>query len=70
MDQHVAPLGQHYPDSEPTSLCSYCVFSREAVNINFIVFGLTQQGFKTTIYHTPGYHANHYNTDMVGLFGV
>jgi hypothetical protein len=22
-DRHVAPLGTHYPDSKPTSLCSF-----------------------------------------------
>jgi len=30
--------GTHYPDSKPTSLCSYskrCMFSREAINTNF-----------------------------------
>ena len=34
----------HYPDSEPTSLCSFSLMlhvSREATNINLIVFGFT-----------------------------
>ena len=34
-------------------------------NTNFIVFGLTRPGFESTIYHTPGQHANHYTTDAV-----
>jgi hypothetical protein len=29
-----------------------------------IVFGLTRSGFKPTIYHTRGEHANHYITDV------
>jgi hypothetical protein len=38
------------------------VLSEEATNINFIVFGLTWQGFAPTIYHTRGEHTNHYTT--------
>jgi hypothetical protein len=43
MARHVALSTRiHYPDSEPTSLCSYSlVVSEEAPNTNFIVFGLT-----------------------------
>jgi hypothetical protein len=44
----------------------YCeVFSEEATNTNFIVFGLTQSGFEPTIYSTPGEHGNHFTTDAV-----
>jgi hypothetical protein len=36
----------HYPDSEPTNLCSFSLMSgsvlvEEAANTNLIVFGLT-----------------------------
>jgi hypothetical protein len=48
-----------HPYSEPTSLCSFSVIlwladmlSREAINSNFIVFGLTRSGFEPTIYST------------------
>ena len=34
-------------------------------NTNFIVFGLTWLGLKTTTYRTQGEHANHYTTDAV-----
>jgi hypothetical protein len=37
----------------------------EATNTNFIIFGLTRPGFEPIIYHNPGEHANHYNTDVV-----
>ena len=37
----------------------------EEVNVNSIVFGLTQPGFKTTLYHTKGKHPYHYTTDAV-----
>ena len=53
MGRHVAP---HYPYSEPTSLCSYRVLSREAANTNLIFFSLTQ----TWIYYTQGEQTNHY----------
>jgi hypothetical protein len=33
-------------------------------NTNFIVFGLTQPGFKPMIYHIQGEHASHY-TGMI-----
>ena len=52
LDKHAQT---HYPDSEPTSLCS---------NINFIVFDLTQMGLKPTIYLTQDEQANHYTTDV------
>jgi hypothetical protein len=38
------------------------MFSGEAINTNFIVFGLTRPGIKPTIYCTQGEHANHYTT--------
>jgi hypothetical protein len=41
------------------------MFSWEAANTNFIVIDLTWPGFKPTIYHTGGKHANHYNTDAI-----
>jgi hypothetical protein len=41
------------------------MLSGQAVNDNFIVFGLTRAGLKPTIYHTQGEHANHYATDAV-----
>ena len=58
----------HYPDSEPTNLCPFSLMlSGEALNTNFIVFGLTLSGFESTIYHTRGEHANQYTTDAVRL---
>ena len=43
------------------------MLSGEATNscTNFIVFGLTRSGLKSTIYNTRGEHANHYTTDGV-----
>ena len=41
------------------------MFSREATNINFLVFGLNRPGLEPTIYLTRGKHANHYATDVV-----
>jgi hypothetical protein len=41
------------------------VFSGEATNTNFIVFGLQLPGLESTIYHTQGEHANHHATDAV-----
>jgi hypothetical protein len=41
------------------------VFSKEATNTNFIVFGLTRPGLEPNIYHTRGENANHYTTDVV-----
>jgi hypothetical protein len=40
------------------------MLSREATNINFIVFGLTQSGFEPTIYRTRDEYANYYTTDV------
>jgi hypothetical protein len=39
------------------------VFSGEATNTNFIVFGLTRPGLEPMIYRTLGEHANHYTID-------
>ena len=64
------PTRTHYPDSEPTSFCSFslcCVFSKEATNTILIVFGLIQLGLEPTINRTRGKHANHYTTDAVPL---
>ena len=41
------------------------MFSGEAANANFIIFGLTRPGFEPTIYRTRGEHANHFTTDAV-----
>ena len=43
----------------------YYMLSGEAAKTNFIVFGLTRPGLKSTIYHIRGKHANHYITDVV-----
>ena len=54
-NRHVAPTRTYYPDSEPTSLCSFSLMPRvsgEATNTNLIVFGLTRSGLEPTIYHT------------------
>ena len=43
----------HYPDSEPTSLCSYSLMlllNGEVANINFVIFGFTR--LEPTIYCT------------------
>jgi hypothetical protein len=43
------------PDSELTSLCSSSLFLNalwRSSNTNLIIFGLNQQGLKSTIYHT------------------
>jgi hypothetical protein len=40
-----------------------CVHSREAANIIFLVFGLTQPGVNPTIYSTWVKYTNHYTTD-------
>ena len=43
----------------------YCVFSGQATNINFIVFGQTLPGVEPTIYRNRGEQANQYTTDGV-----
>ena len=42
----------HYPDSKPTSLCSYFLklLSEEAANTHFIVFGLQHSSMLTTLW--------------------
>ena len=69
--RHVAPLKTHYPDSEPTSLCSYSLIlctKQRAANTNFIVFGLTHLGLESLIYHTQGEHANHDTSGAILFF--
>ena len=41
------------------------MLSGEAINANFIVFGLTRAGLEPTNYRTQGEHANHYTTEAV-----
>ena len=41
------------------------MISGEAINTNFIVFGLTRPDVELTIYRTRGEHANHYANDAV-----
>jgi len=41
------------------------MLSGEATNTNFIDFGLTQSGLKSTVYRTQGEHTNRYTTDAV-----
>ena len=54
------------PSQPVFALSPYCyVLSREATNTNFIAFGLTRSMPEPTIYHTGGYHTNHYTTDAV-----
>ena len=67
-DKHVAPLGHIILIlRKPVfALCLYCcVLSGEATNTNLIVFGLTRQGLKPTIYHTRGKQTNHYTIDEI-----
>jgi len=42
--EDAAPLGRHYSDSKPTSVCSYSLllWSGEATNTNCMFFGLTR----------------------------
>ena len=60
--QKCHPIRTHYPDSEPTSLCSFSLAEKQQIPINFKVFGLTRSGLKPTIYRTRGEYANHYTT--------
>ena len=55
----------HYPDSDPTSLCSFWILSGETTNTNFIVFGLTWYGVEPTIYRTRGEQANNYKKTSI-----
>ena len=59
-EKHVAPLGHIIPiPSQAVFVRSpyFCMLSRKATNINFIVFALTRSRFEPTIYHTHGEHA-------------
>jgi hypothetical protein len=40
----------------------------EAINTNFIIFGLTRSVLEPTIFCTRGEYANHYTTDTVSLW--
>ena len=46
-----------------------CMLSREAINTDFIVIGLTRLGLEPTIYHTRGDHDNQCATDAI-RFGL
>jgi hypothetical protein len=64
--RHVAPLGHAIPTPSQlvfalTPWC--CVLSREAANVNFIVFGLARPRLVPTIYRTRREHANYYTSD-------
>jgi hypothetical protein len=59
----IHPTRIHYPDSEPTSLCSFSLMLGDATNTNFIVFSLIRLGLEAIIYNTGGEHANHYTTN-------
>jgi hypothetical protein len=41
------------------------MFSEEATNTNFLVFGFTRPWLEPTIYRIRGEHDNHYTTDTV-----
>jgi hypothetical protein len=43
------------------------MLSGEAANNNLIVFGLTRQDIKPMMYHTQGYHPNHYPTEAINI---
>jgi hypothetical protein len=45
------------------------MLSGEAINTDFVIFGLTQPWLEPKIYHTCGEHANHFTTDAV-LIGI
>jgi hypothetical protein len=73
MKQHIA--GKHVdppgltiliPSQPICALSPDCsVASGEAINTNFVVFGLTRPGLAFEIYRTRGEHANKYTTDAV-----
>ena len=65
-DRYVAPLWHIILiPSQPVFALSpeCCVLSGQSTNANFIVFGLTWEGFN----YTWGEHANHYTTDAIIL---
>jgi hypothetical protein len=51
--------------SLPLLLNAVCLFSGEATNTNFIVFGLTYLVLEPIVYHTHGEHFNHHTTNSV-----
>jgi hypothetical protein len=57
--RHVAPLWHII------LILNQSVFSGEATNSNFIIFGLTRSGLEPTMYCTRGEHVNHYDTDAI-----
>ena len=57
--RHVAPLGHII------LILNQSVFSGEATNSNFIIFGLTRSGLEPTMYCTRGEHVDHYTTDAI-----
>ena len=60
--KYVAPLGHTRPiPTQPTFTLTpwWCVLSREAANIYFIVFGSTRPGLEPTIYRTWVEHTKH-----------
>ena len=65
--RHVVPLGHIIliPSQPGFALFPWCcVLSGEARNTNLIIFGLTQPGPESTIYHSRGKNANNYVTDV------
>ena len=68
VDRHVTPRGHIVlilSQSVFTLFPYCCVFSGEAANTNFIVFGLIRLRLEPPIYHTRGERTNHYTTDAV-----
>ena len=61
-----------YPDSEPTSLCSYslllCAYQKNSkYQFYMLLFGLTWPGLEPMMYCTRGEYAINYNNDVVYL---
>jgi hypothetical protein len=68
MSRHVIRLGLIFliPNQPVFALTPQSsVHSGEAVNFNFIVFGLIQTGLEPTIKYTRDEHTDHYITDAV-----
>jgi hypothetical protein len=61
MSLHLAEMLMFVGALRPSTLLRY---RREAANISFIVFGLSQPGLQPNIYHTWRQHANHYTIDV------
>jgi hypothetical protein len=49
-------------------LLNSACFNGEAANTCCIVFGLTDCGLQSTIYHTQGEHTDHFTTNVVQDF--